>query len=162
MGKRHRKKVTKYGALVTILLGLEKVQTADFTLSTQKMVSSALLLVLTKNLTLTLLQQLKKVQSSQTLLITLTTIQFGGKVSIRILQQMLLNGKVTLGMVRQAKKKVLIQTAVSQLLLQTAHALALNLKIQTVCRFQLLYSVADVQNSLHSFTNHVTGITVYS
>ena len=126
------------------------------------MVSLALLLVLTKNLIQMLLQQQNKVQFSQTLLTILTTTQFGGKVSIRIHQQTLLSGRVTHGMVRKAKKRALIQTAVSQLLLLTAHASAQSLKIQMVCQFLQSYSVADVQSSLHSFTSHVTGTTVYS
>ncbi len=106
--------------------------------------------------------QQRRAQSSQTLLITLMTTQFGGKVLTRTLLQMQLNGKVTPGMARRAKKKVLIPTAVSQLLLLTVLASAPNLRTPTVFRFQQSYSVADVQSLLPLFISLVTGTMVYS
>ena len=103
-----------------------------------------------------------KAQSSQTLLITLTITQFGGKVLTRILLQTLSNGKATPGTAKKAKKKALIPTAVSQLLQRTVLASALNSKIPRVCRFQQSYSAADVQSLLPSFISQETGTTVYS
>ena len=82
-----------------------------------KMDSSALLPVLTRSLILMLLHQQRRAQSLQTLLSTLITTQFGGKVLTRTHLQMQLTGRVILGTVKQALKRVLIQTQDSQLLL---------------------------------------------
>ena len=160
--KDTREKVTKYGAQVTIFLGLRKVLTDAFMLSTLKTVSSVQHLVLTKSLTLTLLLQQRRVQSLQMQLLTLITTLYGGKVLIRTHLQTQLTGRVTLGTVRQAKKRAHIQTQDLQLLLLTALAFHLNLKIQTVFLFQHSYSAAAVQSLLRLYISQRTGITVYS
>ena len=71
----------------------------------------------TRSLILMLLHQQRRAQSLQTLLSTLITTQFGGKVLTRIHLQMQLTGRAILGTVKQARKRVLIQTQDSQLLL---------------------------------------------
>ena len=93
---------------------------------------------------------------------TLITTLFGGKVLIRTHLQTQLTGRVTLGTVRQAKKRAHIQTQDLQLLLLTALAFHLNLKIQTVFLFQHSYSAAAVQSLLRLYISQRAGITVYS
>ena len=110
-----RKKATKYGAWATIFPGSAKVPTEDFTPSTPKTVSSALLPVQMKNPTPTLLPPQRKAQSSLMLHSTLITIRFGGKVLTRIPPQTQSNGKAIIGTDRKAKKRAHIPTAVSLL-----------------------------------------------
>ena len=131
-------------------------------LSTPKTDSSALHPAQTKNQTPTHLLQQRAAQSSQTLLLTLITTQYGGKVSTRIRPKTLSSGKVSPGTVRKAKKKAHIPTAVSQLPQRTAPASAPSLKIPKAFRFQHLFSAADAQLSLLLYTSQETGITVYS
>ena len=111
-------------------------------------------------LMLSLLQ--RRVQSSQMLLLTSMTTQFGGKVLTKIHQSTLSTGRAILGTVRKAQKRVLIQTAVSQLLQRTAHASAQSLTQHQVFLFLLSSSAVVVQLQLHLFTSQEIGTTVYS
>lgn len=80
----------------------------------------------------------------------------------KIHQSTLSTGRAILGMVRKAQKRVLIQTAVSQLLQRTAHASAQSLTQHQVFLFLLSSSAAVVQLQLHLFTSQEIGTTVYS
>ncbi len=114
----------------------------------------------TKSQTPMLLQQQRRAQFSQMLLLILIKTQFGGKASIRILPQMQSIGRAILGTAKLLKKRVLIPTQDLLLPQLTAPAFLLNLKIRRVFRFQHSYSAAVVLSLLRWYISQRTGTTV--
>ena len=131
-------------------------------LSTPKTDSSVLLPVQMKNQIRMLLLQQRRAQSSLMFVIILITTQFGGRVLIRIRQQMLSTGRAIPGTAQSLMKRALIQTQDLLLPQLTAPASPLNLKIRRVFRFLLSYSAAEEQSSLLSYISQRAGTTAFS
>ena len=145
-----------------ISLGSEKVLTADFTLSTPKTVSSALLPAQTKNQVRMLLLLLRRALSLQTFATILTITQFGGRALMITRLQTQSTGRANLGTAKSLMKRALIPTQDLLLPQLTAPASLQSLKIRRVFRFQHSYSAAVVLSSLRWYISQRAGITVYS
>lgn len=104
----------------------------------------------------------RKIPSSQTLLIILTTTPFGGRVSTRIRPRMPLTGRADPGTARPARRRALIRTAASPLPQSTARASAPSLRIRQAFRFPLSSSAAEELSLLRWFISREAGITACS